>query len=124
MIAEGNPQLLFTDNDTNTLRLFGETNQGYVKDAFHEYLIGGNKAAVNPKATGTKTAALHSLIIKAGDSVTLKLRLTDRDPSVAANLSGGANSGPAKQAASAATSTMEAPPALNDFGAGFESVFA
>ena len=36
LIAEGNPQLLFTENETNSQRLFGAPNQGYVKDAFHE----------------------------------------------------------------------------------------
>ena len=29
---------------------------GYFKDAFHEYLIHGNHAAVNPAHTGTKAA--------------------------------------------------------------------
>src|ERR1700743_177287 len=79
LIAEGNPQLLFTDNDTNSQRLYGQWNQGFVKDAFHEYLVHGHKAAVNPKLTGTKMAALHSMILQGGESVTVKLRLTDRD---------------------------------------------
>jgi hypothetical protein len=126
LIVEGNPKLLFTDNDTNTQRLFGQGNQGFVKDAFHEYLVHGRKASVNPKLTGTKMAALHSMILEAGESVTVKLRLTDRDPSVAANLNGAASSAStsAKQAASPATSTVDPPPGLGDFGAGFESVFA
>ena len=124
LIAEGNTELLFTYNDTNTQRLFGQGNQGFVKDAFHEYLVHGRKASVNPKLTGTKMAALHSMILEAGESVTVKLRLTDRDPSVAANLNGAASTASAKQAASAATSTVDPPPALSDFGADFESVFA
>jgi hypothetical protein len=127
LVVEGSPQLLFTDNDTNTQRLFGMPNQGYVKDAFHEYLIHGNKAAVNPKPTGTKMAALHSTILKSGQSITLKLRLTDRDPSVAANVSAPANPGSqAKQGNgnSSTAPTADEPPALGDFGAGFESVFA
>jgi hypothetical protein len=129
LVAEGNPQLLFTENDTNRQRLFGESNQGYVKDAFHEYLVGGNKAAVNPKLTGTKMAALHSVNIRPGESVTLKLRLTDRDPSVAANLNTTASPAPTASASatsgsSTTASTTDAPPALSDFGAGFDATFA
>jgi hypothetical protein len=126
LIAEGSPQLLFTDNDTNTQRLFNMPNQGYVKDAFHEYLVHGNKAAVNPTPTGTKMAALHSTILKSGASITLKLRLTDRDPSATANSGATANAGSqAKQGNgnSSAVPTADEPPALGDFGAGFESVF-
>ena len=72
-------------------------------------------------------AALHSMIIKAGESVTLKLRLTDRDPSVAANLDGTAPpSAPAKRgnaSTSTVSPTVETPPALGDFKAGFEAVY-
>src|SRR6202000_573844 len=95
LITEGNPQLLFTDNDTNTLRLYGMQNQGHVKDAFHEFLIHGNKAAVNPKPCGTKVAAMQSMIIKPGESVTLKLRLTDRDPLIPGNMEGTGHAAPA-----------------------------
>ncbi|HEX3120078.1 MAG TPA: hypothetical protein VHP80_13360, partial [Candidatus Acidoferrum sp.] len=125
LIVEGNPQLLFTDNDTNTQRLFGEWNKGFVKDAFHEYLVNGNKAAVNPKPTGTKMAALHSVILKAGDSFTVKLRLTDRNPSDMENRIAASNPSPqTKPGNSPAAPIVEPPPMLSDFGPGFESVFA
>ena len=125
LIVEGNPQLLFTDNDTNTQRLFGEWNKGFVKDAFHEYLVNGNKAAVNPKPTGTKMAALHSVILKAGDSFTVKLRLTDRNPSDMENRIAASNPSPqTKPGNSPAAPIVEPPPVLSDFGPGFESVFA
>jgi hypothetical protein len=128
LVAEGSPQLLFTDNDTNTQRLFGHQNRGYVKDAFHEFLVRGNKAAVNPKPTGTKMAGLHSMILKPGGSVTLKLRLTDRDPSVGSSPTGDVKSlsasSSAKPGNGAAAPTMDPPPPLSDFGAGFEGVFA
>src|SRR5262249_51468736 len=64
LLAEGNPQLLFTENDTNTKRFYGLPNRGGVKDAFHEFLIRGNKAAVNSKPTGTKMAVLRSATIQ------------------------------------------------------------
>jgi hypothetical protein len=70
------PQLLFTENDTNAERLYGVPNaHPYVKDAFHEYVIGKRADAVNPLDEGTKAAALYGLVIPAGASVTVRLRL-------------------------------------------------
>ena len=64
------PRLLFTENETNTRRLFGAENwTPYVKDAFHEYLIHGRTDAVNPGQVGTKAAALYRLEIPAGGEV-------------------------------------------------------
>ena len=41
-------------------RLFGvPAPTPYVKDAFHEYVVNGKRAAVNPAATGTKAAARY-----------------------------------------------------------------
>ncbi|KAI1083808.1 Six-hairpin glycosidase [Whalleya microplaca] len=52
------PELLFTDNDTNYEFLYGGENKvPYVKDAIHRYIVDGKKAAVNPAKTGTKCAA-------------------------------------------------------------------
>ncbi|HEX6553419.1 MAG TPA: hypothetical protein VF026_11710 [Ktedonobacteraceae bacterium] len=76
LYCEDADNLLFTNNDTNLKRLFGvQDSAPYVKDAFHEYLIHGNRAAVNPAHTGTKAAALYARTIAAGASVTLRLRL-------------------------------------------------
>jgi hypothetical protein len=81
LIAEGAPELLFTENETNVERLFNVPNrQPYVKDAFHRYVIGGERAAVNPAMRGTKAAAHFSSVIPAGGSWSLRLRLSDRDP--------------------------------------------
>ena len=80
LIAEGAPTLLFTENETNFRRLFGVENQSqYVKDAFHEFLIGRNLPAINPVQTGTKAAALYRLDIPAGSAATVRLRLTDQN---------------------------------------------
>ncbi len=71
------PELLFADNDTNTQRLFGSPNPTpYVKDAFHERVVGGREDAVNAAGTGTKAAAWYRLTVGAGESVTLRLRLS------------------------------------------------
>jgi hypothetical protein len=76
---DGTPDLLFTENETNVERLFGAPNSGrYVKDAFHEYLVHGRKAVVNPDQTGTKAALHYSFNVPAGSEVTLRLRLRER----------------------------------------------
>src|SRR4029077_15084754 len=73
--ADGNPSLLFCENDTNVRRLFGmEDATHFFKDGFHEYLINGNMAAVNPARRGTKCAAHFPLTIPAGAEVKLRLR--------------------------------------------------
>ncbi len=75
--GERSPECLFCDNETNVRRLFGQSDaQGYWKDAFHEYVIAGNKAAVNPQQTGTKFAAHFKLSVPAKSFVTVRLRLT------------------------------------------------
>jgi len=74
--CEGNPEFLFCENETNTRRLFGqEEAQGYFKDGFHEFLVGGNKEAVNPLRTGTKVGAHRVFSVAAGGSSILRLRL-------------------------------------------------
>ena len=81
LFLEGEPELLFTENETNTERLYGKTNRTpYVKDAFHRYLINGEKKAVNRAQKGTKAAAHYSPEIQPGASYTLRLRLTDVNP--------------------------------------------
>jgi hypothetical protein len=81
LVAEGQPELIFTENETNFERLFAAPNRTpYVKDAFHEYVVRRNKAAVNPANTGTKVAALTRHIIAPGESAAVRLRFTNRDP--------------------------------------------
>jgi hypothetical protein len=76
----GNPELLFAENDTNVRRLFDLKNAtGFFKDAFHEYVIAGNKAAVNPQCVGTKAAAHYLVTLAAGDSQQIRLRLKRPD---------------------------------------------
>src|SRR5689334_19860991 len=45
--CDGSPELLVTDNETNTHRLWGQTNgSAFVKDAFHSYVVAGERGAV------------------------------------------------------------------------------
>ncbi|MDH3718540.1 MAG: glucosidase, partial [Planctomycetota bacterium] len=70
------PELLFTENETNSERLFGiEQYTPYVKDAFHRYLIDGQRDAVNPDGHGTKAAALYRLTVPPGEQVTVSARI-------------------------------------------------
>ena len=68
--------LLFTENETNAAKLFGGTNATpFVKDGFHERVVGGKKDAVNPDGAGTKCAAYRRLVLGPGESRVLRLRL-------------------------------------------------
>jgi Mannosylglycerate hydrolase MGH1-like glycoside hydrolase domain len=72
----GTPDLLFTENETNSERLWGVANSSpYVKDAFDDYVVRGWTEAVNPARTGTKAAALYVLDIPAEASIAVHLRL-------------------------------------------------
>jgi hypothetical protein len=84
LVCEGAPEVLFTENETNTERLFGSPNRTpYVKDAFHGYVIAGEPGAVNPARAGTKAAARYRTRVAAGGSATVRLRLTDLVPTAA-----------------------------------------
>src|SRR5262249_38002477 len=79
--CEGNPELLFTENESNAKRLWGQPNPSpYVKDAFHEYIVSGNREAVNPSKTGTKATAHYHLEVPAGGSKVVRLRLSAGAP--------------------------------------------
>ncbi len=74
--CDGAAELLFTENESNAGRLWGQPNSSpYVKDAFHQYVISGARDAVNPAKTGTKAAAHYVLEVPAGGSEVVRLRL-------------------------------------------------
>lgn len=76
--CDGKPTLLFCENETNVHRLFGIQGQGYFKDAFHEYVINGNRGAVNPDNVGTKAGALYPLTVQPGSPASVRIRLRKR----------------------------------------------
>jgi hypothetical protein len=79
--CEGTAELLFTDNETNTERIFGTANATpYVKDGIDNYVVHGCREAVNPDRKGTKAAARYMLTVRPGQSSTLRLRLSDVAP--------------------------------------------
>ena len=72
--------LLFTENETNSRKLYGVDNYTpYVKDAFHRYVIHGEKEAVSAKGRGTKVAAHHVLTVPAGGSAVVRVRFYQAD---------------------------------------------
>jgi len=79
LYAEKAERLLFTDNETNAVRFINFAGGNpYVKDAFHRYLISGEKEAINPARQGTKVAALYRGDIAPGQSRVLRLRLANQ----------------------------------------------
>jgi hypothetical protein len=82
--CDGQPTLLFTENETNTQRLVGVQNRtAFVKDGINNYLVHRQRAAVNPQQTGTKVAAHYMLTVPPGGSQTVRLRLTPVAPAAA-----------------------------------------
>ncbi|KAL9631684.1 MAG: hypothetical protein Q9204_004124 [Flavoplaca sp. TL-2023a] len=75
------PQLIFTENDTNHELLYGGKNpQPFVKDAFHRLIVGGESSAVNPHCSGTKSAAWFAFDedegVAPGDCAVVRFRLS------------------------------------------------
>lgn len=84
LYCAGANELLFTENETNSERLYDvPAPTPYVKDAFHAYIVQGSHQAVNPAGSGTKAAAHYLLTVPPGETRTLHLRLAamvDRHP--------------------------------------------
>ena len=101
LLVEGAPELLFTENETNMERLFGQKSRTpYVKDAFHRHVVNGEREATNPEMKGTKATAHFSSEIAPGACWTIKCRFVDHNP------------------------TEDHKGAQDFFGAGFDSVFS
>jgi hypothetical protein len=77
LAAEGSPELLFVDNETNSARLFGVAGgTRYPKDGINDYVVHGRVDAVNPAREGTKAAAHYRLTLGPGETATQRLRLS------------------------------------------------
>lgn len=72
--CEGARDLLFTENETNSERLFSSPNkQPFVKDGINDFIVHGLTGAVNPARAGTKAAAHYAFTIEPGASQTIRL---------------------------------------------------
>jgi hypothetical protein len=97
LAAEGDPEILCCDNETDAVGLFGADRNpsSYPKNAVERRIVGGDPAAVNPDVTGTKAGLwYHFEAIDPGETVRVRLRLA------------------------------LSPPDENTFGAGFDAVLA
>src|SRR5207249_44917 len=76
LYCENANELLFTENESNTEQLWHVPNATpFVKDSINDYVVHGNKGAVNPACVGTKAAALYKIDIPSRESRTIRLRL-------------------------------------------------
>lgn len=75
--CQGNPVLFFTENETNKERWLGIPNTNpYVKDGINNYLVHGQKEAVNPRRKGTKVGACYQETIQSGGCFKIRGRLS------------------------------------------------
>ena len=78
------PTLLFTENETNSERLFHTPNEGlFVKDGIHDAVVHGEMNKVNPNKTGSKAAAHFQKTLAPGEHFIVKFRFSDhpiKDP--------------------------------------------
>ncbi|MDT8287317.1 MAG: hypothetical protein RQ748_09430 [Elusimicrobiales bacterium] len=75
--CRGAGAVLFTENETNTERIFGIKNKSpYVKDAFHEVIVNGKADLLKDKKEGTKAAFVYKLAFRPGETRAVYLRLS------------------------------------------------
>jgi hypothetical protein len=75
LVFEGSPELLFTENETNCRRLWGTNNVNpWVKDGINDYVVGGDRGAVNPAHVGSKAAGRYFVRLEPGQSWSTRLR--------------------------------------------------
>jgi hypothetical protein len=81
LYCDGRVPLIFTENETNTQRIFGAPNRTpYVKDGINNLVVLGQEDAVNPAKTGTKAAAHYRVAVEPGGQKVVRLRLTETSP--------------------------------------------
>src|SRR5262249_61338248 len=81
LYAPAGGQPLFTDNESNNVRLYGPAARNaslYTKDAFHRFIVGGERGAVNPISAGTKACIDYTVTIPAGGSPGARARPSPR----------------------------------------------
>ncbi len=80
LYCEGNPGLLFTDNETNSKRLYQYDNgKNFYKDGINNYLVNDDENAVNAEKKGTKFTADYDLEIEGGDYKEIRLRFANNE---------------------------------------------
>ncbi|HEY7398614.1 MAG TPA: hypothetical protein VH538_09945 [Gaiellaceae bacterium] len=74
LVAQGDPQVLFCDNETNAERLFGSASASPTpKDGIGDHIVAG--ADTVAAGSGTKAAFWYRLTVGAGETATVRVRL-------------------------------------------------
>jgi hypothetical protein len=77
LYGEQSAKLLFTENESNSLKLWGSpAADPYVKDAFHRRIVEQELTAVNPDRIGSKFGAWYRLEVAGGESKRIDLMLS------------------------------------------------
>jgi len=77
---------LFTDNETNSQRLWGEANATqYQKDGFHRFLVAGEEEAIQAAGPGSKAGRLLQRTLAPGEEWVVALRLVSTDAKTGAD---------------------------------------
>jgi hypothetical protein len=80
LYADGAPELLFCENETNHRRLSGlDIAAGCFKDSINDYIVYGRRDAVSTQAKGSKCAFHYRLVLAAGATAVVRLRLRPAD---------------------------------------------
>jgi len=81
LLCAGAVPLLFTENETNRARIFGEKGaKGFFKDGINDAVVDGKRDRVSPEPRGTKVAFDVELDVAPGGMQEIRLRLTDQPP--------------------------------------------
>jgi hypothetical protein len=87
LAGEPGGKALFTDNESNAQRLYGDASgPRFAKDGFHRHIVQSEPDAVNPAARGTKAALHYAREVPAGGSTVLRLRLSSGMPAAIAEV--------------------------------------
>lgn len=72
---------LFTDNETNYEKLFGQPNKSiFVRDAFHDAIIDGkNVEELRNRKRGTRFAPVYERTVDAGETISIYCRLINHE---------------------------------------------
>ncbi len=78
LFFEGPSEPLFCENETNTGKLYNHHQAGTFKDGINDYLVHGQKEAINSVHKGTRAAINYDVVIEAGGSKTIRMRLAPK----------------------------------------------
>ena len=74
LVSDGEPEVLFCENETNQGRLFGSTSTiEFPKDGINDHVVSG--AATVGRESGTKAAFWHRVTVAPGATATIRVRL-------------------------------------------------